>query len=125
MKKIEISANWIFGSGKPYSVPFVEITQISLNGVEKVFAAIPNKNTFRLPPYHRMDVSVTYNFKIGKVEFQVGGSVINVYGHNNIKYRNYQYKNLGTINGTNYEIIEGNNIKSLGITPSLFLNLKL
>jgi hypothetical protein len=126
LKDFEFSSNWIFGSGKPYSIPYIVIDQTLLNGSNKIFVVNnPNLNTSRLPSYQRMDMSVSYHFNLGKVVSRAGLSIINVYNHNNTIYRNYQYTSQGNANGVNYEIIENNNVKALGFTPSLFIDLKI
>lgn len=51
-----------------------------------IFTILGNKNTQRLPDYHRMDVSVSKEFELGFVRGEISGSIINVYDRANIFY---------------------------------------
>ena len=59
-----------------------------VNGnVEDFVVTKDPRNSSRLPAYHRLDVSASYNFSIGKVIGQIGLSIFNVYGRENVKTR--------------------------------------
>jgi len=73
------------------------------------------KNIFRLPDYHRLDLSATYNFYLGKATSSLGLSVFNLYNHTNVWYKEYEI--------VEDEIIE-TDINYLGFTPNLFFNVK-
>lgn len=74
----DISANWVFGSGRPIGVPNA--------GYDYDYfwlGVYPERNSFRLPSYHRLDFSATYHkkkklFKTGESSWNF--SVYNVYG---------------------------------------------
>ena len=74
------------------------------------------KNACRLPAYHRLDVSATYRFSIGRnLMGSVGLSLFNVYGRKNIWYREFD------IQDNNIIIMD---VNTLGFTPNLFVSLK-
>ena len=50
------------------------------------FLTLGDKNIARLPNYHRMDVSLSKDFKIGITNFSLNVSIINVYNRKNIFY---------------------------------------
>ena len=86
-----------------------------LDGNTNSYVSIGEKNAFRLPDYQRLDVSASYNFKLGNANTQLGLSIFNLYNHTNIWYKTF-------------EIIEGDlistDVKTLGITPNVFFNIK-
>ena len=50
---------------------------------------VSEKNAYRLPAYHRMDLGITKDFRFGGVESQFVISVFNLYNRRNIWYRTY------------------------------------
>ena len=72
-----------------------------------------DKNAFRLPAYHRLDLSSTYEFDLARSKASFGLSIYNVYGRKNLWYKEY-------------DVVEGElletNVSLLGLTPSLFFN---
>lgn len=110
------SAVWIYGTGKPYTAP-LGAYQINMpDGTTKDFISIGQKNSFRLPDYHRLDISSQYNFKLGNVGIAtIGLSVFNIYNRKNV-----WYKQFSVIEG---QLVE-TNVELLGITPNLFFSFK-
>ncbi len=115
-KKFDLSATFVYGTGRPYTAPvgFYEVELLDGN-VEPYFQ-VSEKNALRYPDYHRMDVSANYNFNLGETKAKIGLSVFNVYNRNNTWYKEY-------------DVIEGElletDISLLGITPSLYFNWSL
>jgi hypothetical protein len=115
LKEWSFGANWIYGSGKPYTAPVSQYVLQLLDGQEMTYVHIGAKNSMRLAPYHRLDVSVSHVWGKGTgTEFTVGLSVFNVYNRKNLSYITYD---LSTQPATITEV------SSLGITPTLFLQL--
>ncbi len=106
-----LSASFIYATGRPYTAPtgYYEVTL--LDGTTGHFFEVSDKNALRLPDYHRLDVSGTYNFEMGLSKASLGLSIYNVYHRKNVWYKEY-------------EVIEGElletNVSLLGFTPSLF-----
>lgn len=111
----DLAATWIYATGKPYTSPIGGYEVPLLDGNTNNYVSIGEKNAFRLPDYQRLDVSASYNFKLGKANTQLGLSIFNLYNHTNIWYKTF-------------EIIEGDlistDVKTLGITPNVFFNIK-
>jgi len=110
------SAVWIYGTGKPYTAPLGAYEITMPDGTTRDFISIGQKNQFRLPDYHRLDVSAQYNFKLGNMgTATLGLSVFNVYNRKNVWYKEF-------------DVVEGQlvetNVELLGITPNLFLTFK-
>jgi outer membrane receptor for ferrienterochelin and colicin len=81
-KRFEFSAVWVYSSGNTMTIP-VGRYFISGNFVTEY----SDKNAYRLPPYHRLDLSVTYTIKkTNKVESALNLSVYNAYNRMNPFY---------------------------------------
>jgi len=112
----KLSGTWILASGKPYTAPAgTEPITLPFGGTfERVIAG--EKNSSRLPPYHRMDLALTRELKRvgdgGKGIF--GISVFNVYNRKNI-----WYKEFNAIAGQLTE----NNIRLMGRTLNIFFTV--
>ncbi len=81
---VQLSLNWLYGSGRPYSQPS-EVSTV--NGRTRI--AYTARNNARLPSYHRLDASVSYPFSIGKTKAELGASVFNLYNRNNVDTRSF------------------------------------
>jgi outer membrane receptor for ferrienterochelin and colicin len=95
LERVEISARWEYGSGLPYTQTAGYYDRFSLEGVfegsyvnetGEPYTILGEKNTARLPAYHRLDLSATYHFALGRLRGSFGVSIINVYDHENIIY---------------------------------------
>jgi len=122
-RRWDFSANWIYATGRPYTAPSGAYTVTLLDGNEQDFFTVTNKNSIRLPDYHRFDISATYRLLMGRRSDKrrrelgfVSFSLFNVYNHRNIWYKQFTIEEG--------EILE-TNINYLGITPNLTLSLKL
>ena len=115
-RKWDIGANWIFTTGRPYTVPEGIYQLTLLDGTTQDYTSYSAKNSNRLPDYHRLDLSIKYNFKFGgSAPASVGFSLFNVYNRANIWYMEYE-----TIDN---ELIELP-VTYLGITPNLNFTVK-
>jgi hypothetical protein len=80
-KRWNFSASWIFATGNPTSYP---IAKYDVQGNTMYFYAARNSN--RIPDYHRLDVSFTYDFKKNerrKVKQSLNFSIYNLYARRN------------------------------------------
>jgi hypothetical protein len=111
------SAVFIFSTGHPYTAPLSTYTIATADGNVSTSYNVSGKNAERLPDYHRLDVSATYDLlkingdKIGSI----GLSIFNVYNHVNIWYREYQLQNNAAIT---------TDVNYLGFTPNITLSLR-
>ena len=108
----DLSATWIYATGTPYTAPEGIYQLTLLDGTEYSYIHISDKNSYRLPDYHRLDISGKYNFKIGKSKASLGLSIFNLYNHENIWYKEFD------TDEESGQLIE-TNIKKLGFTPNL------
>ncbi|MDN5202408.1 TonB-dependent receptor [Fulvivirgaceae bacterium BMA10] len=109
------AGTWVYATGKPYTAPIGGYELTLLDGTTSNYNSVGSKNSLRLPDYHRMDVSVTNNFKMGQATAEVGLSVFNLYNHTNVWYKTF-------------EIIEDDvittDVNTVGFTPNIFFNIK-
>lgn len=114
----DFSATWIFSSGRPYTAPLGAYSVTQGDGVKETFYAVSDKNSFRLPDYHRLDFAAAYRFNIfgsiGKAN-SVSLSLFNAYNRKNISSKQFQL-----VNNT---ILESN-INYLSITPNISITFK-
>jgi len=122
-KDWNFSLIWIYGSGKAYSSPEGSYSLSTLDGSNINNIAYSLINNERLPDYHRLDLSSTYNFALGKTKAKVGLSIFNLYNRKNIKYRRFSKitfdEDGNLLNNDKYVVTD---VLLLGVTPSVFLN---
>ncbi len=112
------AATWVYATGKPYTGPTGGYSLTLLNGNEKSYISIGDKNAERLPAYHRLDLSATYEFKIGTAPVSIGCSIFNAYDRENVWYKEFN------IDSTN-DVYTETNVNFIGFTPSLFVSIEL
>ena len=116
-KKWVFSATWIYGTGKPYTAPTGAYDLTMADGSVSSFITVGDKNTFRLPDYHRMDIAATMEFSIGDHAIgNLGFSIFNLYNRTNTWYKTFEL--------VESELIE-TDVNLLGITPNITLSFKL
>ena len=122
-KRWDFSATWVYASGRPYTAPSGAYTITLLDGTTQDFFTITDKNSQRLPDYHRADISATYKLLGGsrgdkkRREYgYIGASVFNLYDQKNVWYKQFVIED-GSIIETN--------INYLGVMPNITLSLKL
>ncbi len=80
-QKLSFGANFVYASGQPVTYP---VARMDVGGV--IVPVYSNRNEYRMPDYHRLDVSLTYkpqNKKKRLWEGEWNFSIYNVYGHKN------------------------------------------
>ncbi len=116
MGKWTFAGTWIFATGKPYTAPTGAYELEYADGSSTTFLSIGDKNGFRLPDYHRLDLSASLEFLLGDSgSGNLSFSIFNLYNRENVWYKTF-------------EIIEGElvetNVNLLGFTPNITLSFK-
>lgn len=88
-KRLYFAANWVFGTGIAISLPRASYKiklsdYVRVKELDAFYYGL--KNNFRLPAYHRMDISLNYKFNTGALHHQLGIGVYNVYNNRNPLY---------------------------------------
>ena len=114
--RFNLSAAWIYGSGKPWD------EMILLNNLRP--APEYERNSRVLSPYHRLDVSVLYKQPIGSTALSAAINFFNVYNHNNHLYRNYGWSSTPIQDfNSGKSPLQYSDIWGFGFTPTIYVNL--
>ena len=111
----KFSGTFVYATGKPFTEPAGQYSLELLDGTVSSYVNVGPKNGSRLPPYHRLDIAAYYILKKGKVEYDFGLSVFNLYGRRNIWYREYDFSQFPPII---------TDIRYLGMTPNISVDLR-
>ena len=117
------NSTWTFSSGLPYT-PAIGIQSRAHSPLASPRIQFGERNTERLPMYHRLDLSAAYKFTFlsDRRHGNIGISIFNVYNRQNVKSRYY----VGMV-FPDEEEIEPSLVPVdrllMGFTPNLFLNL--
>ncbi len=109
-----VAANFVYGSGNPFSEPEGFYTIEQLNGDPLQFVSIGKKNGSRIKPYHRLDLSVHRRFNIGKAKADLGVSLFNIYNRKNTWYYKYDFEQTPFLR---------TEVNYLGFTPNISFNV--
>ena len=104
------SGTWVFGTGKPYTAPESEYAIELLDGRQQSYIHVSEKNSLRLPAYHRADVAAHFRFNLGPWAGDIGLSVFNLYNRNNVWYREFDLSESPAL---------VTDVRYLGVTPNL------
>ncbi|MCK4992836.1 MAG: TonB-dependent receptor, partial [Bacteroidales bacterium] len=110
-----LGATFVYNTGQTYTAPVGAYQLTLLDGTVADYIHVGEKNAFRLPAYHRLDLSVTYRFTIGQTKSNLGVSFFNVYGRDNVWYREFDVEDNEII------IMD---VNTLGFTPNVFFSIK-
>lgn len=105
----EFGAKWQYRTGNPYT-PVIDASRI-LDPRNGKLIYLPNygeKNSERLPPYHRLDIRVSKVFRFNSWELGIFLELLNSYNRKNLLDYNY-----------NADYTERNSINQLPILPYL------
>ena len=110
------SGTWVFGSGRPYTVPESQYGLTLLDGETISYIHVGEKNGQRLPAYHRLDLSASRRFETERYFYELNFSVYNAYGRDNVWYRQFDLSELPMV---------VTDVTTLGFTPSIGFRIGL
>lgn len=85
--RLSLSGTFVYGTGQAVSLPIGRFYLQDVDGVRPTNVPIfTDRNAFRLPAYHRMDIGVVYRFKPKWGEADLTLSIYNVYNRRNSYY---------------------------------------
>ncbi|MBA7520888.1 hypothetical protein ES705_12987 [subsurface metagenome] len=113
-KKWKLSTVWVFATGNAVTFP---VGKYEYDG--KIFSLYTERNQYRMPAYHRLDLSATYQGK-KREKFQSSWnfSIYNVYARENAYMISFRQ------NEDNPEITEAVKLSLFTIIPSVAYNFK-
>jgi hypothetical protein len=98
-KRLQLSANFTYSSGRPITLP--EYKYFAGNEVVVYFS---DKNQYRIPPYHRLDFTLSYDESLRikkKWKGRWSFSILNVYGRKNAYTVYYKKEDASIVNDYN------------------------
>lgn len=117
--RMTISANWVYETGMPTTLPTGEYTFLSSNLFSPVTVlSIGEKNSFRLPANHHLDVGLNLELGKGRLQQFLKLGIYNVYNRRNPIYYRLREKNDGS---GDKEFVS---VSLLPITPSLNYSIR-
>jgi hypothetical protein len=121
-RRWRFSGNFVFSSGRPITLP--EQKYMFADNQVVIFS---DRNKYRMPPYHRMDISLTLDENLRKKHMWKGSwtfSIYNVYGRDNT-YSVFYRKSPQSVYGTNESRYDIYRMSIIGIpVPSITYNFK-
>ncbi|MBU1718074.1 MAG: TonB-dependent receptor plug domain-containing protein, partial [Bacteroidetes bacterium] len=113
--KLTVSLVWVYATGNAITLP---ISRYFLEG--NVVNEYSDRNSFRMPPYHRMDFSVNYVFeKKKRWQHSLNFSVYNLYNRYNPYF--IYFETTGNVNEMNLEVA-AKQVSLFPILPSITWN---
>ncbi|HMQ47054.1 MAG TPA: carboxypeptidase-like regulatory domain-containing protein [Saprospiraceae bacterium] len=85
---LDLSANWILSSGFAVSLPQSQYELVLPDGASIDVLDYGERNAFRMPIYHRLDVGAVFHFDTDEVMHQLHFGVFNLYNRQNPLYYN-------------------------------------
>jgi hypothetical protein len=95
LEGFDVTLRWEIGSGFPFTQTVGYYDRLTLPDVfrgpyvgetGKPYSMLGEKNTARLPTYHRLDASATYRFTLRPITGSFGVHIVNVYNYHNVFY---------------------------------------
>lgn len=103
-----------YGSGQPMTRASARYSVVDINGREEIIVLDGEKNAYRLPDYHRLDLGLYYTKKYQKWTLEPYLQVINVYNNENVYIRTYDAE----ANPIEYE-----DVTMLPLIPTIGVNI--
>lgn len=115
IKNWDVSATFVYATGKPYTAPESQYEITMLDGSTYEYIHVSDKHSLRLPDYNKLDLSVSYNWAGTVADKTLSLSIFNVYNHKNIWYKKYDIQE---------DEVSVTNVNYLGFTPNVSLTIK-
>jgi outer membrane receptor for ferrienterochelin and colicin len=118
-KVLTASANWTYGSGAPITLAESKFLYPG-SGVFLPLAILEfgERNGYRLPAYHRLDLGVSATWQRPKIEHKLSISIYNVYGRRNLLY-------VTVVRDSEAQVFENRQFSVLPFIPSLSYQIRL
>jgi hypothetical protein len=122
LKRWDFSGSIVVSQGLPYT-PVLGTFIVTLeNGEQQQFVSLGSINSERSTWNHRMDVAASYTLPLSKGALKFGLSIFNLYNSMNVRFIDY----FEIPNEENaFYTLGRREVLGLGITPSVFMRLRL
>ena len=121
--QVDLGLTWVYGTGNAVSLPVSSYRACDVGAYSSGYKRInneidnyENKNDFREPAYHRMDVSATFTRRAGKYEKSWNLGIYNLYNRKNPFYLHFDH------NENNVRVLK--QLSLFPIMPSVSYSIK-
>ncbi|MFP5471936.1 MAG: TonB-dependent receptor, partial [Bacteroidia bacterium] len=90
-ENIDFSATWVFGTGNAFTLAIARYNVLSENGIYENIHVYEGINTFRMRPYHKMDIGFNFRKQKKRGIRTWNVSIYNLYNRQNPYY--YYFEN--------------------------------
>jgi ferric enterobactin receptor len=111
----DLSATLVFATGKAYTAPVSQYQLTLLDGSKYNYIHVSDKNSLRLPDYHKMDLSASYNWIGKEADKTLSVSIFNVYNRKNIWYKEFDIQE---------NVMNVTDVTYLGFTPNISFTIR-
>jgi hypothetical protein len=119
----EFGATWTLATGQPYTLPAgLFYYPVNAGSEGRAYLDYPERNSYRLPPFHKLDVSMVHSFGWFGLPFRVSFSVYNLYNRQNPFARYIKYDKATTVFGATYYTPSQKQLTLFPILPTLGLS---
>ncbi|ARS34353.1 TonB-dependent receptor [Pontibacter actiniarum] len=122
-KRLSLTGAFVYGTGNAYSLPVARFAFQDVEG--KSASVVPiyeERNTFRLPASHRLDVGAVLKLKPKRGEADLTFSVYNVYNRRNPYF--VYFEQVKDANGKETLGFQGKQVSLFPLVPSVTYNFK-
>lgn len=122
-KKINLTGTFVYGSGSWMSLPIGRMILQNINGAGTMIVPIyTERNSFRMPPYYRLDLGLVWKFKPKWGESDLTVSIYNVLNRRNPYF--IYFEELKNSDDTQTVGFVAKQVSLFPIMPSLTYNFK-
>ena len=118
----EVSATWVYATGIAYSTPTGSYVFPGTEGVPTpgILVDFAERNAYRLPPFHKLDLAAMFNFKWFDLPWQLALNIYNAYDRENAYA---QYVSFEPTGGYSFQPVF-NQVSLFGITPTIGVSVR-
>ncbi len=123
-KKFTFTGSWVYNTGNAVSLPEARFFFQDIEGTRPDIGTLfQDRNSFRMAPYHRLDLGIVMNMSLKKPNFDTNLtlSVYNAYDRRNPYFL---YYDLETDNNNNILSLQAKQVSLFPILPSLTFNFE-
>jgi hypothetical protein len=129
-KKLSLTGTWVYGSGNAVSLPTGRFYLQDLPGTTQtppgfnVGTEYSQRNTFRLAPYHRLDLGLVWRIKSGWGDSDLTFSVYNAYNRLNPYFVYFETVTENADGTGNITKFQARQVSLFPVIPSVTYNFK-
>lgn len=122
-RRISLTGAFVYGSGNAFSLPAARVVFQDIEGKDPTVVPIySDRNSFRLAPYHRLDLGLVYNFKPRRGASDLTFNVYNAYNRRNPYF--VYFEQVKDTNERETLAFKAKQVSLFPIIPSVTYNFK-